>query len=121
MIKGLVFVMWFQRFVFKALAARFLGLITSSPGGVDALRQRAVFVASCKLDNDASYVSAELKSLCEPLNGFCTRQWCYPPQPRGFNNDAKERPFYCLNGMLPHAGKVAPETLRNKNPSPGFP
>jgi hypothetical protein len=71
-------------------------LITSSPGGVDALRQRAVFVASCKLDNDPSYVSAELKSLCEPLNGFCTRQWCYPLQPRGFNNDAEERLFIAL-------------------------
>jgi hypothetical protein len=106
--------MWFQRFVFKALAARFLShdpiadlqlfaegtarngalavraaagasgdasgallgwLITSSLGGIDVLRRRAVFVANCKLDNDPSYVSAELNSLCEPLNGFCTRQW----------------------------------------------
>jgi hypothetical protein len=44
-----------------------------SLGGIDVLRQRAVFVASCKPDSDPSYVSAELKSPCEPLNGFCTR------------------------------------------------
>jgi hypothetical protein len=71
-------------------------LITSSLGGVDALRQRAVFVASCKLDNGPSYVSAELMSLCEPLNGFCTRQWCYPQQPRGFNMTRKSGLFIAV-------------------------
>jgi hypothetical protein len=94
MMKGLVFVI--STICVQGLGGALPWLVTSSLSGIDALCQRAVFVASCKLDNDPSYVSAELRSLCEPLNGFSTRQWCYSQQPRGFNMTWKSGLFIAV-------------------------